>query len=296
MTLHELKEKYPELYSEIVESTTKDVTDKVTAEVTITVTEAVTAKVTAEVTEAVALATKITLEKEFAEAQVKKESDGATSIEESQKKITGLEEEIAGLKTNVQPYVDILEGLVTYMREKGLLISEDEIISIKTELETPATEVTEEAKKLAEEMTAVINEQKAKLDEALARISALEDEKKVLEDAKAIAESEKQKAELSATITEILTKEAKYAPILKAKLESATTIEQVNQIYEQEKEFIATIEKLNASTEIPAGTGTVVEAEKIVETTIGETVLTESMTSDDKLKALKDYQRKLAGF
>lgn len=310
-TIQEFMEKYPELYKEFSETITKDVTTKVTTEVTEAVTKAVTEMVTKEVSETVATEVKANLEKEITEANAKKDAEiaaGKTAVEESAKKITELETEITSLKESTKPYIDILEGLVTFMRDNKILIAEAEVLSAGDKKDAApvvaAAVVEDEASKtLQTEMTAIINEQKTKLEEALARITALEGEKTKLEEAKAVAEAEKAKAELSNAVSDILNKEPKYASILKPKLEAATTLEDVAKIYEAEKTFIASIEKLNTiASDIPTGDGKVAEAEvvkdekvAIVEGEKKDTVITESMTSDDKMAALKAYQRRLAG-
>jgi cell division protein FtsB len=229
----------------------------------------------------------------------------ATALEEATKKVAEIETEIANLKESTKPYIDILEGLVTYMRDNGILITEAEVVKAAAEMKEEVAVVAEDeaTKALAGEMTATINAQQTKLDEALARITALETEKTALEEAKQLAEAAQKKAEIESAITDILTKEHKYAAILKPKLEAASTLEDVKKVYESEKAFIETIEKLNVvSTTIPAGEGKVQEAEVIKDEKIvtegvakeGE-VLTEAMSSDDKMAALKSYQRQLAG-
>jgi hypothetical protein len=292
-TLKEFQEQYPELYKEFVDTVTVEVTESVTKDVTEKVTIEVTEKVTKEVTESVALEVKEALTKELAEEAELKVKDAEIALAEANQKITELESDVANIKEETKPYIDILEGLTTFMREKKILITEDEVIKVPQKEEAaPVVEEDANAKILTDEMTTIISEQKSKLDEALTRITALETENKKLSEEKLLAEAETKKAEIQAAIADILAKEPKYAGILKDRLEAAESVEDVTKIYEQSKLFIDTIEKVSRGEDVPAGIGKVVESEVIAE----DTPLVESEASvETKRAALKEYQRKLAG-
>lgn len=292
-TIVEFQTQYPELYKELVDKVTVEVTDTVTKTVTEKVTADVTESVTKEVAAATATEIKTQLESEIRADAEKKVAETQTALDEAQKKVVDAEAEITTLKESTQPYIDIVEGLVTFMREKKILITENEVITIAGD---KAEVVDDLSKKVNDEMIAVINEQKAKLDEALARITALETEKETLTKEKAEIEEAKKVSEVKSAIESIVAKEPKYAGVLRTKLERATTVEEVESIYKTEKEFIDVIEKANKVEPIPAGDGTVKEEERVDDAAgTGSQPLTEAMTAEQKLEVLKDYQRKLAG-
>jgi hypothetical protein len=281
-TISEFQEQYPELYAEVKDSITKELSDAFAKDMETKVVEI-----------------KESLKKEIEEGYAVKYVELETKVNEATTKIQESEKEFTALKEGTQPYIDILEGLVTFMREKGLLISEEEILKgaeKKTEEGTEEKD-SEELKKLTDDMTQIINEQKAKIDEAIDRISKLEAEKTKLEEEKVVIEQEKSKAEIKSKIQTILSKEPKYAPVLQSKLEKASSMEEVDAIYAAEKAFIESVEKLNSSTtEVPTGEA-VVDQEEVVEGEIKDgDVITESEKSPEEIqKSLKDYQRKLAG-